>query len=95
MCFSASMGREKQESYRQFWGDLRLSRGGELPFLEAEVVLREMHTTLRKNTLCCLFKLFFHTQIFLFSLMDTSFEDVLKYYKQLTSHTLLCFQAFY
>lgn len=41
MCFSASMGREKQESYRQFWGDLRLSRGGELPFLEAEVVLRE------------------------------------------------------
>lgn len=37
----------------------------------------------------------FHTQIFPLSLMDPSFEDVLKHYKQLTSRSLLCFQEFY
>lgn len=46
-CFRASMGRDRQTL--QCRGDLRLLRGAELPFPEAEVVLREnTHRALQK-----------------------------------------------
>lgn len=38
-CFRASMGRDKKTL--QCWGDLGLVSGAELPFPEAEVVLKE------------------------------------------------------
>lgn len=84
------MGSENQES-AEFWGRLGLLRGAELPFLEGDVDLRTCMLHSEKQSVVFIQTVPFCTQIFLLSLTDTSFEDVLKYYKQLTSH----FQAFY
>lgn len=66
----------------QFWGDLGLVGGGELRFWKLKSHAPE---ALQKTSVLFIQIVPFHTQIFLLSLVDTSFEDVLNYYKQLTS----------